>query len=152
VVHLVRVVAGDAGASPLAVDAESVSASVVLSRWFGGEARRVYAVLSETEERREQRELVELIQRRGGTITVRDLTRATRRYSTSAAAEEALEGLVKESLAVRKNQIANGRGGWNPTVYLLTVDTCHGIEEENGQVSTVSSNETVERQPGEDDG
>jgi hypothetical protein len=44
-----------------------------LSRWFGAEAVRIYAELSETTLQREQRKLCEFIERRGGTVGVRDL-------------------------------------------------------------------------------
>jgi len=44
-----------------------------LSRWFGAEAVRIYAELSETTLQREQRKLREFIERRGGTVSVREL-------------------------------------------------------------------------------
>jgi hypothetical protein len=43
-----------------------------LARWFGNEAVRIYASLAETHEQRELRNLVEFIQSRGGSATVRD--------------------------------------------------------------------------------
>lgn len=81
VVHLTRWAAGDAtlGDSER-VDAASIGAGVRLARWFGDEARRVYAILGETDELRESRRLVEWIDRKGGTATVRDLTRGPREY------------------------------------------------------------------------
>jgi hypothetical protein len=97
VIHLTRWAAGDPTlADSEAVDAESIGAGVTLSRWFGQETRRVYAVLGESEENREQRELVELIRARGGRITVRELMQASRRYRTAGDAEQALAELVKD--------------------------------------------------------
>jgi len=41
-----------------------------ISRWFGHEARRIYAVLKEDEEERQINQNKELIERKGGQITV----------------------------------------------------------------------------------
>jgi len=35
------------------VDADSIAAGVELSRWFGNEARRAYAILSESDDERD---------------------------------------------------------------------------------------------------
>lgn len=81
VVHLTRWAASDATLrDPARVDEASIAAGVVLARWFGDEARRVYAILGESDEGRESRRLVEWIDRKGGTATVRDLTRGPREY------------------------------------------------------------------------
>ncbi len=81
VVHLTRWAAGDATLrDPARVDEASIAAGVVLARWFGDEARRVYAILGESDEGRELRRLREWIERKGGTVTVRDLTRGPREY------------------------------------------------------------------------
>jgi hypothetical protein len=64
-----------AGRTPEAADAASITAGVRLSRWFGHEARRVYAMLDESDEARERRRLGELIRRKGGSVTPRDLMR-----------------------------------------------------------------------------
>jgi hypothetical protein len=96
VVHLTRCAAeptlGDA------VDADSIATGIRLSRWFGREARRVYAMLSETDEQREVRHLHELVQRKGGTLTPRELMRSSRRYNTADAAEAALGMLAQARL------------------------------------------------------
>lgn len=79
VLHLAEWAAGD-DASPGPVDELSIARGVELSRWFGHEARRVYAILSESDDDRETRRLVEWIERKGGTVTVRDVTRGPREY------------------------------------------------------------------------
>jgi hypothetical protein len=55
------------------VTGDVMQAACELARWFGNEAVRIYADLAETREQREQRELCEFIERRGGTVTVRDV-------------------------------------------------------------------------------
>lgn len=77
---------------PAADALRSVAAGVALSRWFGCEARRVYAVLAESDDDRDRRRLVELIERKGGTVTVRDLMRSSRMFGTAPEAEAALDG------------------------------------------------------------
>ena len=86
VVHLTRWAADDATLrDPARVDEASIAAGVVLARWFGEEARRVYAILSESDDERETRRLVEWIDRKGGTASVRDLTRGPREYRGEGA-------------------------------------------------------------------
>ena len=62
------------------MDLESIKAGVTMSRWFGAEARRVYALMGETAEARDQRRYVEWIGRRGGEVTARDLTHGLREF------------------------------------------------------------------------
>jgi hypothetical protein len=82
------------------VERESIEAGITLARWFARESRRVYAVLAESDEQRDARQLVEFIRRRGGKITVRELQRANgRKYPDAAAAEAALNSLVEAGLA-----------------------------------------------------
>jgi hypothetical protein len=59
-------------------DAETISGAVMkaateLTLWFGKESARIYSLLAEGEEARELRRLAEFIERRGGTVTVRDV-------------------------------------------------------------------------------
>ena len=91
-------------ATPGPVDQAAVESGIALTEWFKNETRRVYAVLGEGDDERADRELVDLIRRRGGTITVRALQQASRAYQTADTAEEALTALVK-----------SGWGDWEPT-------------------------------------
>lgn len=112
--------AGDAEGD--AVDEASIRAGIALADWFGGEARRVYAVLAESEADREDRELVELIQRKGGSVTPRDLMRCSRRYATSAGAEAALDALAKAGRGSWQN-VPTGPKGGKPTRVFCCADT-----------------------------
>ena len=125
-----------------AVDEESIKAGITLSDWFGIEAKRVYGVLAETEQDREQRELVDLVRRKGGTVTARELMRSSRRYPVSDDAEAALDSLAKAGFGRwHFDDHAGGRG--QPTRRFTLVDgvdtdTNHPIPEEN--VNTVNVN------------
>src|SRR5262249_15695781 len=73
-IHCIRFAAADPTLEdPGQVDDVSMEAGIKLSDWFGNEAKRVYAMLSETQEEADQRELIELIKRHGGDITARQL-------------------------------------------------------------------------------
>ncbi|MCC6321729.1 MAG: DUF3987 domain-containing protein [Phycisphaerales bacterium] len=115
VVHLTRWAAGDATLrDPARVDEASIAAGVVLARWFGDEARRVYAILGESDEGRESRRLVEWIERKGGTVTVRDLTRGPREYRNDPErAAKALGELVAAGVG-RWEVDAHGPKGGRP--------------------------------------
>lgn len=105
VVHFARWAADDptlAGAD--VVDAGSMAAGIALTTWFKGEARRVYALLSESDEDRDRRRLVEWIERKGGLVTAREVQMGCRRLREPGAAEAVLEQLAKA-----------GWGHWEPT-------------------------------------
>ena len=71
IVQLVRW-ATDAAAGE-AVDAQSMTNGIAIARWFAHEAERVYSVLGESDEQRDQRRLAEWVDRRGGRATARDV-------------------------------------------------------------------------------
>ena len=59
-------------------DAEEITGDIMLktcklARWFGNEAERIFASLSETPAQRNQRSLLEFVERRGGSVTIRDV-------------------------------------------------------------------------------
>lgn len=123
VVHLVRWAAGDPTIVSLdLLDEVSVASGVTLSRWFGQETRRVYAILEETDDNRNRRGLVELVQRHGGSVTARQLMRSSRAYPTSEAAEEALNGLVQDRLGRWEDAGPTEQGG-RPTRRFVLVDS-----------------------------
>lgn len=98
VVHFIRWAADDPTLSNLdAVDAESVAAGVAFSRWFGKEARRLYAAMGESAEDQDRRRLAEWIRGRGGSVSSRNLTHGLRRFrGATKEAESALDDLVEE--------------------------------------------------------
>ncbi len=102
VVHFVRWAANDPTlANADVVDATSMNAGITLTTWFKGEARRIYAMLDESETERDQRRLEEWIGRKGGSVTVREVQRGCRWLKEPGVAESALDELARE-----------GRGRW----------------------------------------
>jgi hypothetical protein len=98
-------------AQSMAVDEMSMKASITLAEWFGREGRRVYGVLGESDEQREHRRLVELIEQKGGRITVRELSRTSRRYAAAEMAEAALEGLASAGIGFWEHLPVSATGG-----------------------------------------
>jgi hypothetical protein len=109
--HVVKCVA--AGTDDCSeIGTESVAAGIALVRWFARETRRIYAVLSESEEAREIRRLVEFIRSKGGRITTKVLQQSnSRRYPTAEAAEDKLNALVKAGVATWQEVPVSSRGG-----------------------------------------
>lgn len=116
VIHQVRAAAGDPTlADPEVVDEASIAAGVKLVRWFVGEAERVYANLTASDEDRERARLVEWIRGKGGSVTVRDLMRGPSRYKNNREkAEAALEELVEAGIG-RWVSVNHGSKGGHPT-------------------------------------
>ncbi len=97
------------------VDEQSVGTGIALSRWFGHEARRVYSILAEDDEARDRRRLAEWIERRGGGVTLRELTHGVRQFrGDTNAARAALDDLVKAGIG-RWTQPAPGSAGGRPS-------------------------------------
>ncbi|MCH7989688.1 MAG: hypothetical protein IID46_11160, partial [Planctomycetes bacterium] len=103
VIHLVRVVMGDRELADCdLIDERSLDAGIKLSRWFGNEADRLYAVIGgsvDSEESEQILQLVDFIRDKGGRITPRELQRGPQIYKKSSeVAEKALNVLVDHGL------------------------------------------------------
>lgn len=144
VVHLTRWAAGDATLrDPARVDEASIAAGVTLSRWFGDEARRVYAILSESEDDRETRRLVELIQRKGGNMSGRELVQQSRMYKRVADADAALSGLVEVGAGSWVAPEQHGSGGPKARRFVLSpvygVNVYRNPPDDNGNANPVDA-------------
>jgi hypothetical protein len=103
------------------VDADSMRRGITLARWFAREARRVYALLAESDDNREHRELIEWIERQGGTVTVRDLTRGPRAFRGDAdKARAALDDLAKAGFGTWDTPPPCETGGRPSARFVLT--------------------------------
>jgi len=141
VIHFVRCAAGDSSlATGSQIDATSVKAGVQLSQWFGNEARRVYAILGESDEQRDQRRLIELIQRKGGSVTVRDLMRSARMFPDADVAKQTLDELDKAGYGHWEDPPIGQTGGRPTRRFVLApgVDTDTTLDSStvSGVVST----------------
>lgn len=116
--HLIRHTSGEAVGE--GIDAVSIAAGVKLSRWFAHEARRVYAMLAEDDDARQRRQSVELIERMGGSVTVRDWQR-TRSHRSAEDAETELAELVMAGVG-RWEQVAPGPKGGRPSKQFILDD------------------------------
>ena len=113
VLHCVREAAGDRTVSDQ-IDDQDIGSGVAIARWYADEAERVYQVLRETDEDRLQRQVVELISRKGGTITANDLRRRSRHIADNEDAEQFLDGLVKAGVGTWV-EVRSGNEGGRPT-------------------------------------
>jgi hypothetical protein len=100
--------------------AEDVERAVAVVEWGKAEAARVYAMLDESAEEREARELVTFIERRGGSVTARDLQRGPRAFRGSAdVADQALAGLAEAGFGVFEDVEPTATGGRPTRVFHL---------------------------------
>lgn len=80
IIHLIRWAGGEAGVTFEVIDAGSIQSGITLAQWFGHEARRVYLRMTETDDQRDERQLVEWIRSQARPVTCRDVQRGPRRY------------------------------------------------------------------------
>lgn len=127
----------------MSVGSEAMRSGTAVAQWFAHEAERVYELWSETPEDRENRDLVELCQRNGAVVTVRDLMRSTRRFATAQDAEHALVRLVRAGVGIWTTDKSDGKRGrparrFRLAVDALTDDTNSEFPDENAFVTTVN--------------
>jgi len=125
VIHYARWAANDSTLeSPDAVDVASMRAGIKLAQWFKAEARRVYSLLSESDDDCEQRRLIEWIERKGGSVTPREVQQGHREYRTAQEAEAATEELAKAGYGHWHDVPPSPKGGRPSRVFQLsTVST-----------------------------
>jgi hypothetical protein len=90
----------DPGATEISGDV--MRAACDLARWFGNEAERIYALIAETPEQRELRKFVEFIERRGRTVTEREV------YTNYSP----LKNKPVETKAALEKLVSAGYGEW----------------------------------------
>lgn len=146
----VEVAAGGDAVAYISTDA--IRRAIAVVEWFKGEARRVYAILGETEEDRARRQLIEWIERRGGAVTVRELTHGLQQYRGRADAAKAdLDALAKAGCGAWEHPAPGPKGGRpSPRFVLATGDTNTktpadvGVKEGIGTGDTASGSANVE--------
>jgi hypothetical protein len=107
------------GESIVAIGREHIECAIAVMDWFKGEARRVYGVLGEDDDERNRRRLVELIGRKGGAITVRELQQASRLFRRTGDAEAALTALAEAGLGRWEERGPGARGGRPTRIFHL---------------------------------
>ena len=117
-VHCVRSANGETENEGV-LDEQSMAAGIELSQWFSNETERVYALFDESDEERQQRQLIDLIERHGGSITPNDLRRRSRRLRTSEDAENALDELVEAGVGTWDDTQPGKAGGRPKRVFNL---------------------------------
>ncbi|MEQ9411562.1 MAG: DUF3987 domain-containing protein, partial [Fuerstiella sp.] len=113
VFHCVRQVTTE-DVDPWKCDGQSMSAGVGLAEWFKSETQRIQGLLTETTEEREQRQLAEWIQQRGGIVRERDLVRGRRGTESTEQADLQLQSLVSAGFGTWR-EIPAGESGGRPT-------------------------------------
>jgi hypothetical protein len=93
VLHLGRVAGGEPAGADV-IDGESMRRGIELANWFRREAERTYARLAEGDDDREARQLLDIVSRKGGSISGRELVQSSRKFKTVKDAEAALSRLV----------------------------------------------------------
>ncbi len=105
------------------VEADSMRRGIALTEWFKHEARRVYAMLDETETAADRRKLTEWIERRGGAATARDVCQGHRRFATTEEAEKALDELADAGDGYWSTIPTTQKGGRISRRFILSTST-----------------------------
>ena len=132
IVHLTRGAAEDPTlVNPDVVDLVSMETGITLATWFKHEAKRVYSLLSETDDDRELRKLYDWIAGRGGEVTERDVQMGCRWLREPGDAEKAMDLLVKAGWASWGPTTQGQRGRPTRRLRLNPVNDNHSGREKN---------------------
>jgi hypothetical protein len=120
-----------------------MNAGITLAKWFKHEARRVYAILDESDAERDERRLVDWIGRKGGTVTPREVQQGCRWLKEPGAAEAALGELVKCGRGTWHDVPTTAKGGRPARAFVLSTlstvyETLTKPEEAKGSVDVDS--------------
>ena len=119
VCYLAREAGRGRAESATALDDESMEAGVALATWFKHQALRCYGLLGQTEDDREQAELMKWIRQHGGRCTARELARGPRQYRALDDAHAALVDLAKAGMGRWETVPSGQRGGRSTRVFVL---------------------------------
>ena len=120
----VEMVAGDDTVAYISAD--DMRRAIAVAEWFKIEGRRVYAVLGENEEQRAHRQLIEWIERRGGVVTVRDVTHSLQQYrGRTDEAKAELDALVRAGDGCWTHPAPGPKGGRPSPRFVLNLATTH---------------------------
>ncbi|MCI0629271.1 MAG: DUF3987 domain-containing protein [Phycisphaerales bacterium] len=102
------------------IRASVLDAAIMVVEWFVAEEERLYSRLCADEQDRDLDDLIVWIERKGGRVTVRDVTRGPRRFRGKAGdAFAALDGLVKQGRGTWQEQPPTASGGQPTRVFAL---------------------------------
>lgn len=103
------------------IGGDAMRRAIELVTWFKGESKRIYAELADDAEQRKIRGMLEWIQRRGGSVTPRDLARVGPRdfRGDAEAAEKALAALADAGFGCWETAAAGPSGGRPATRFIL---------------------------------
>jgi len=114
IIHEIRVANREAVLADF-VDAESMDRALRLVEWHKHETSRVYAILGQSDDEAADRQaddrLAAWIERRGGSVAVRDVISGLRGYKDADEAEKALRRLVDAGHGRWQDRPAGERGG-----------------------------------------
>lgn len=113
------------------VDQQTMAAALEVLEWFKYETRRVYTILAEDDGERRQREVLEWIESRGSSVTVRELTQGRRDFEDAETAEQFLQGLVGDGLGFWEHVSTTVRGG-RPTRRFMVMHPSASVVYETG--------------------
>ncbi|MDB4631897.1 DUF3987 domain-containing protein [bacterium] len=143
--HLIKKAIGESYEST--VEAETVESGIAIANWFKGEAKRVYARFSESEELTYLIQLVEWINRKGGRVTAREVQQGRKEIKTADKSKEVLDKLENLKWGYWQGP-ESGKVG-KPTRYFVTKakteGAVYGIQENTAKNGV--KNNTVDCRP-----
>ena len=111
------------GSDLACISEQAMRQAIAVVEWFKAEGRRVYAMLGQSENMRTRRRVIEWIERRGGRVTVRDLTHDLSQYhGRTDAAEAELNALVKAGCGAWERPQPGPKGGRPSRRFVLTAN------------------------------
>jgi hypothetical protein len=139
VLHCARVAALDL-ALPVAgqIEEEDIDRGVRLTEWFKRETRRIYGRLTESEDVRDSRKVLECIRAHNGRVTVRDVVKSGLCRSDAERVEYVLNGLAAAGHGLWREKEPGREGGRRTRYFELIADAAGPRTETAGRTDVPS--------------
>lgn len=112
IIHNVKLATGEIDKDQ--IDADTMRVSITMANWFMAEAERIYGIMAGEAASQLDRELVDWIRLKGGSVTARELAKGSRKYGDANDAEQHLQALADFGWGSWEN-VESGSSGGRPT-------------------------------------
>ena len=111
---------GDELTPPTSISGAAMDAAIGITQWFTHETRRIYGMFGESDNARDERLILDWVQRRGGRATAREAGQNLQAIENSDVADLAMGRLVAAGLGRWEDKPPGPRGGRPSRVFVLT--------------------------------
>tara|TARA_Y100001934_G_C12365317_1_gene783123 strand:- start:271 stop:2631 length:2361 start_codon:yes stop_codon:yes gene_type:complete len=105
------------------ISLDSIKSGISLVSWFKNETKRIYGLMTESENIQDSRKVMNWIEQKGGAATIRDVMRVGLCGANSERLNKAFTTLIQSGIGSWQNVKPKPRGGRGTKLFILTRET-----------------------------